>query len=96
MGEPGPPKGLCPPLDDDPQGWCLTSHKTITAIGSNWRPFCQAQQGQQEPKDMGDKCSTVPLGLGMLVAGCGGSQRHCLLQAAPPRQGVSPAAASQS
>lgn len=84
-------------------GRCPTSCKTVTAIGTNWRPFCQAQQGEQEPKGMGDEWNAVPsglgalvAGLGMLVAGCGGSQCHCPLQATPPRQGVSPATANQS
>lgn len=79
------------------QEWCPTLHKTITAIGNIWRPFCQAQQGEQEPKGAGrgDKWSTVPLGLGMLVAGCGCPQCHCPLQAAPPGQGVSPTTANQ-
>lgn len=36
--------------------------------------FCQAQQGEQEPKGTGgDKWNRVPLGLAVLVAGSGGA-----------------------
>lgn len=41
-----------------PQGWCLTWHKTITAIGNNWRPFLPGSAGRAGAKGHGGTSGT--------------------------------------